>query len=106
MSIQELTQLEINEVSGAGIVGNTIQFGANAVSGFFNAVVPIGKAISLIPGVGVAHLVGDALLQGGTDAAYNLGSALGGNLNQQKMHFGDELADGTYNPLGILKYLK
>ena len=105
MSIQKLTQNEINEVAGAGLLGNSIQAGANIVSGFLNLASPVGKAISLIPGVGIAHYIGDALIQGATDRAYNIGTALGGNLSQTKMHFAQELADNTYSPLGIFKYL-
>lgn len=105
MAIQELTSQEIDNVAGAGLLGNSIQAGANLVSGFLNAVGPIGKAISLIPGVGVAHFLGDSIIQSATDTAYSVGSQLGGNLPQVKMHLADEIADGTYNPLGFLKYL-
>lgn len=105
MSIQELSQKEIDDVSGAFFLGSSIQFGSNLVSGFFNLVSPVGKLISLIPGVGVAHLIGDAVIQGVTDTAYRLGGGLGGNIPQTKMHFQQELSEGTYNPLGIFKYL-
>lgn len=105
MSIQELNQNEIDEVSGAFLLGNSIQLGANLVSGFLNLVSPVGELISLIPGVGIAHLIGDAAIQGATDTAYRLGGSLGGNVPQTKMHFQQELKDGTYNPLGIFKYL-
>jgi hypothetical protein len=106
MSIQQLTTNEISEVTGAGLIGNSIQAGTNFASGLFNATMPAGKALSLIPGVGAVHFLGDAFLLSVTDFTFNLGGALGGNLKQQKMHFADELADGTYNPAGFLKYLQ
>ena len=104
MALEELTLQELEEVAGAGLLGNSIQAGANLVSGVLNAVSPIGKAISLIPGVGIAHFIGDSIIQAATDTAYNVGTQLGGNLPQQKMHLEQEIADGTYNPLGFLKF--
>ena len=103
MALQELTQLELEEVAGAGLLGNSIQAGSNLVAGLLNAVAPLGKAISLIPGVGIVHYLGDAVIQTATDAAYNLGSSVGGNLNKVDMHFNQENADGTYDPRGIFK---
>jgi len=106
MALQELTQQEVEEVVGAGIIGSTIQAGSNLVSGFFNGVAPIGKLVSLVPGVGIAHYIGDSIIQAGTDTAYKVGSQLGGQLPQEKMHLNQEIADGTYNPLGFLKFFK
>jgi len=106
MALEELTHQEIEEVAGAGLIGDSIQLGANLVVGFLNAAAPLGKIISLVPGVGVAHFLGDAIIQSATDTAYVVGKQLGGQLPQEKMHLQQEIADGTYNPLGFLKFLK
>lgn len=104
MALEELTQNEIEEVAGAGLFGNSLQAGSNIISGVLNVAAPIGKLISLVPGVGIAHYLGDSVIQTVTDSLYKAGTQAGGTLPQQKMHLAEESKDGTYNPLGIFKY--
>lgn len=104
MTIQLLLSNEIDQVHGAGILGNSIQFGANVVSSAFNAITPVGWSISLIPLAGIAHYQVDLALNQGINLAYKAGAALGGELNQVEFHLEDEKANGSYSPLGFIRF--
>jgi hypothetical protein len=102
MAIQELTTLEIKEVTGAFGVGDAMQVGANIFSTAINAMAPIWTPLSAMPGMGVVHNVVDMAFLAGAEGAYGLGSMLGGSQNQVKFHYAKEKEAGVYNVGGIL----
>ena len=101
MAIQELTQVEAEEVSGA-FIGDIFQMGANTFSSAINAMAPIWTPLSVIPGMGAVHNAVDMLFLAGAEGAYGLGKALGGSQEQVKLHYQEEKANGVYNPAGFL----
>ena len=101
MAIQELTQVEAEEVSGA-IIGDALQVGANLFSGALNAMAPIWTPLSAMPGMGIVHNIVDLGFLAGAEGAYGLGKLLGGTQNQVKFHYDKEKAAGVYNPGGVL----
>ncbi len=64
MAIQELTQVEVEEVSGA-FIGDIFQMGANTFSSAINAMAPIWTPLSVIPGMGAVHNAVDMLFLAG-----------------------------------------
>lgn len=104
MAIQELTQVEAEEVSGA-FIGDVFQMGANTFSTVINAMAPMWTPLSAIPGMGAVHNAVDMVFLAGAEGAYGLGKALGGKQDQVKFHYKEEQANGVYNPLGFLSGL-
>lgn len=102
MAIQELTQLELQQVSGAGVVGNAVQMGSNLFSGTLNAMAPIWTPLSLVPGVGIVHNAIDLVFLGVAKGTYGLGSMLGGCVDEVEFHYEKEKNAGVYNGAGIL----
>lgn len=100
MAIQELTQVEIEDVSGAGI-GDMVQSGANLFSSILNKTAFIWTPLSAVPGMGAVHNLVDTVFLTGAESVYKLGTSLGGTQNQVKFHYDQEKAAGVYNPGGI-----
>ena len=100
MAIQELTQVEIEDVTGAGI-GDVFQTGANLFSSVLNNTAFIWTPLSAVPGMGLVHNAIDAVFLAGAEGAYKLGTSLGGTQDQVKFHYDKEKAAGVYNPGGI-----
>ena len=100
MAIQELTQVEAEEVSGA-IIGDALQMGANIFSSAINAMAPMWTPLSAMPVMGVVHNAVDMLFLAGAEGAYGLGKALGGSQDQVKFHYQQEKDAGVYNIGGI-----
>lgn len=104
MSLKQLTNLEIEQVSGAGALGGLVQTGANIFAGGLNVQAPIWKPLSLIPGVGTVHQVIDTGFLAISEGVYKAGALLGGDKDQIKFHYDKEKNDGTYNPCGVIQY--
>lgn len=77
----ELSQKDIEQVTGAGllssIVGNNILQAVDLTNAFFNAVAPIGQALNAIPFVAPVHELGDTLIGAGLKISAGVGKALG-----------------------------
>ena len=101
MAIQELTQLETEEVSGA-FIGDLFQMGANTFSTLINAMAPMWTPLSAMPGMGLLHNAVDLVFLAGAEGAYGIGKALGGTQDQVKFHYVKEKDAGVYNPGGLL----
>lgn len=108
MTMFDLENDEISQVTGATALGSSIQLLSNIVPAFQNipALRPIGAIIGLIPAVGPIHKLGDQLINNATGALHSLGTSLGGNVARISLdqHIAEEEASGVFNPLGIFKY--
>jgi len=110
MSIQELTSMEVQLVSGSGtIIGDAIQAINNISPAIMNlpSLRPIGGLLGLIPGFGPIHQFGDQLINQATQGIHNVGTILGGTVPRVSLdnHIQEEINSGVYDKRGILKYL-
>lgn len=101
MSLVELKQEEIDEVSGAGtFLGDSI---INAVNGFNQILnTPLISSVGVVfsgVGLGLVHQLADTTGLVGSKVGLALGRALGGDVPETQNHYEKEKAEGQYTPL-------
>ncbi|OTG92561.1 hypothetical protein [Acinetobacter sp. ANC 3832] len=101
MSLVELKQEEIEEVSGAGtFLGDSI---INAVNGFnqilnSKLISSVGVVFSGV-GLGLVHQVADSTGLVGSKVGIAIGRALGGDVAETQNHYEKENGEGQYTIL-------
>lgn len=101
MSLVELKQEEIDEVSGAGsLIGDAIIGGVNLFNQTLNTplISSVGKVFSAV-GLGLVHQAADSTGLIGSKLGIALGRALGGDAPVTQNHYEKESADGLYTLL-------
>lgn len=104
MSLVELKQEEIDEVSGAGtFVGDSIIRGVNLFNQTLNSklISSVGVVFSAV-GLGLVHQVADTTGLAASKALIGLGRALGGDVAETPNHYEKEKAEGQYQLLPTL----
>lgn len=92
--MRELTLLEVETVSGAGLfsfVGETIIDGVKIVNDIFNTNLAssVGRLFDAI-GLGSLHYAADSIGYGISQAIAGIGSFLGGDASRIDYHFNEE----------------
>ncbi len=101
MSLVELKQEEINEVSGAGsFLGDSVLNVVNGFNQILNTplISSVGQVFSGV-GLGIVHQVADSTGLVGSKLGTALGQALGGDVALTENHYEKEKAEGLYTPL-------
>lgn len=94
--MRELNVMEVDEVSGGGLIGqlfgNALIGASNLVNGVLDVTAPIGQALNgLGPVVTGVHELGDALIYKASSLVVGLGQLLGGTVRPD-YHFINEWA--------------
>jgi len=101
MSLVELKQEEIDEVSGAGtLLGDGIIRAVNGFNSFLNA--PLISSVGIVfsgVGLGIVHQIADSTGLIGSKVGIAIGRALGGDITETPNHYEKEKAQGEYTPL-------
>lgn len=105
MSLHELNQEEIAQVSGAGFIGNTLIGTANVFNQVLNTrlISSVGEVFSGV-GLGLVHQVADTTGLVASKALVGLGRLLGGDLPESQNHYQKESSDGLYRLLPTYIY--
>lgn len=101
MSLVELNQEEMYQVSGAGtLVGDSIILGVNSFNRFLNTgpVSAFGVIFSGI-GIGRIHQLADTTGYVASKSLLGLGHLLGGDLPESENHYEKEKEDGLYTSI-------
>ena len=101
MSLVELKQEEINEVSGAGsFLGDAIINGVNLFNKTLNSplISSVGVVFSAV-GLGLVHQVADSTGLAASKLGISLGRALGGDVAESTNHYEKEKDAGLYTLL-------
>lgn len=104
MSLVELKQEEINEVSGAGtLIGDSIIHGVNLFNQTLNSklISSVGVVFSAV-GLGLVHQAADTTGLVASKTLIGLGRALGGDVDETPNHYEKEKAEGQYKLLPTL----
>lgn len=101
MSLVELKQEEINEVSGAGtLLGDGIITAANGFNRILNT--PLISSVGVVfsgVGLGLVHQAADSTGLVASKAGIGLGRALGGTVAETPNHYQKEQSEGQYTIL-------
>jgi hypothetical protein len=101
MSLVELKQEEISQVTGAGsLIGDSIISGVNVFNQFLNTriISSVGEVFSGV-GLGIVHQVADTTGLVGSKVGLAIGRALGGDRAETPNHYEKESAGGYYTIL-------
>lgn len=101
MSLIELKQEEIEEVSGAGtFIGDSIINGVNLFNQTLNSplISSVGAVFSGV-GLGIVHQIADSTGLAASKGLIGLGRLLGGDVAETPNHYEKESAGGYYTPL-------
>ena len=98
MSLQELNQVEIDQVAGAGLVGDLFIYSGNAINNFLNIpfISSFGHAFSNA-GLGVPHGIVDLSGFVASKALTTTGKLLGGTAQEAQTHWNHDYVKGDYN---------
>ena len=98
MSIKELTQDELHQVSGANLIGNLFIQSGNAINNFLNIpfISSFGHAFS-VAGWGVPHGIVDLSGYTASKALTTTGKLLGGTIPESQTHYNHDYLRGDYN---------
>ena len=97
MSLHELNQDEISQVTGAGLVGNTLIGTVNVFNQVLNTklISSVGEVFSGV-GLGLVHQVADTTGLVASKTLVGLGRLLGGDLPESQNHYEKESSEGYY----------
>ena len=101
MSLVELKQEEIDEVSGAGtLIGDGIIGAVNGFNQILNTPIisSVGQVFSAV-GLGLVHQAADSTGLAASKVGVALGRALGGTISETPNHYEKEQGQGLYQLL-------